>query len=1135
MKEIMSRNESLKYLPKAVRRPGREKRLSSGDELQTLQEIGQIILTSSDIKFVLAEILDRVLREGSFDLGVIGLMRRDSEGIEPIVHQGFHNPKQIHACFPRVHRLTPRTGPERSSTTQAVVEENISRAVGKGWMKREGVRSFIEVSILAENKLMGAIQLGSRTLRKFPDREVRFLKALGCQIGLAVQKARRAIDAQRTTEVQGLLKEINQEIAVLDTHSLLEQLEDKARKIFEVDGVQVRTFREQKSVALKEARPPEAEGRSFSRRSQWIREHRKPLMIPDLTREPSAFGKTREADAGMRAYLGVPIFSKTAEVIGILRVLSKRARRFRPAEIDQLQQLADGIAAVFENARLLEEARQRVQEQAALNAIATAAGQSLHLSEILELSLDKVLQVTGRERGYIRLKDPTSGELVLAAHRGISKEYAETLLYRRTLGGKSDQVFETGRSLVINDPQGTTLKKETLDEGIRSIAWVPMKAAGKVVGILNISTAQSKPFEPREVELLEAIASVIGNAVENSRLFLETLARSKEISALYDISTTVNRSLDLDQVLQEVLQKIMDIFHFDATRVYLFRPEAGEIHLRAALHTSSGPPPQMLLFRPGQGHIGKVFKTNEPIIFSDVRQDTECEANSLSRLLQESGFNFFAAFPIRTKLEPVGVLSCIGRSARRLTSAEIRLLTSMTDQIGITVEHVRLYEETKKQAEALEKTNTELRKRENVQSLLKELSQDITSLDIEQLLKKLTEKARDFFGADVCSVRVKDREGWRLIGVSGTKPENLMGGLHDGQTRGRTLWIIENRKPLVIPDMANDTRVPSTGTGALASFRSYAGIPLLSRTGEVIGVLRLLSYHTKNFSSEEVELLQQLANGAAIALENAWLLEEIKRQSLELERSNKVKDEFLGVVSHELRTPLSAVMGYAALMQDGVLGEVHLEQAKALRVIENQTKDLLNMINSILEATKIEARATIVQNQDTDLNAFLDEIRLTYDISLKKDVTLVWDYHGDLPRIATDPAKLKYILQNLINNAIKFTHQGHVILSARYLPRLQKVEFRVTDTGVGIPPEMQPAIFERFRQADSSDTRPYGGVGLGLYIAKSFTEMLGGTLAVASEVEKGSTFTVNLRCENSISAVGDLTPPTPGHTEEPLG
>jgi signal transduction histidine kinase len=320
------------------------------------------------------------------------------------------------------------------------------------------------------------------------------------------------------------------------------------------------------------------------------------------------------------------------------------------------------------------------------------------------------------------------------------------------------------------------------------------------------------------------------------------------------------------------------------------------------------------------------------------------------------------------------------------------------------------------------------------------------------------------------------------------------------------------------------------GSGLLASFRSYAGVPLLSRAGVVIGVLRLLTYQPRNFAPEEVELLQQLANGAALALENARLLEQIRHQALELERTGKVKDEFLGIVSHELRTPLSAVMGYAALMQDGGLGKVEPEFADALGMIENQTKVLLTMINSILEVTSIEAGAAVVQNQETDLKALLDDIRSTYDFSLNKDVAFIWDYNGDLPRVMTDPGKLKHILQNLMNNAIKFTHEGHIALSARYLPQRRRVEFQVADTGVGIPPDMQPAIFERFRQVDSSHTRLYGGVGLGLYITKSFTQMLGGTVAVTSEPGRGSIFIITLPCEQSMPGVGDhSTAPTHEH------
>ncbi|MBI3063268.1 MAG: hypothetical protein HYY83_14965, partial [Deltaproteobacteria bacterium] len=146
-----------------------------------------------------------------------------------------------------------------------------------------------------------------------------------------------------------------------------------------------------------------------------------------------------------------------------------------------------------------------------------------------------------------------------------------------------------------------------------------------------------------------------------------------------------------------------------------------------------------------------------------------------------------------------------------------------------------------------------------------------------------------------------------------------------------------------------------------------------------------------------------------------------------------------------------------------------------------------------------------------------------------KTLALNWDYPGDLPFIKADSAKLRQVLQNLINNAIKFTDKGSITISTRFLPVSDSpplrfgetgnrvtgvVEFKVADTGVGIPKEMLPVIFDRFRQVDSSETRSFGGVGLGLYIVKKFTELLGGTVEVESEVGKGSTFTVTIPVAN---------------------
>jgi len=170
----------------------------------------------------------------------------------------------------------------------------------------------------------------------------------------------------------------------------------------------------------------------------------------------------------------------------------------------------------------------------------------------------------------------------------------------------------------------------------------------------------------------------------------------------------------------------------------------------------------------------------------------------------------------------------------------------------------------------------------------------------------------------------------------------------------------------------------------------------------------------------------------------------------------------------------------------------------------------LTLIETIMEATKIETGAIVVERNAANLTEALDSLKSAYDRSVGKEIARIWDYPDDLPTINTDAAKRKQILQHLINNAIKFTERGSVTVSARVNEDGRDVEFKVADTGIGIPKETMPLIFDKFRQADSSETRVHGGVGLGLYIVKKFTELLGGEIDVQSEPGKGSTFTVTI-------------------------
>lgn len=230
-------------------------------------------------------------------------------------------------------------------------------------------------------------------------------------------------------------------------------------------------------------------------------------------------------------------------------------------------------------------------------------------------------------------------------------------------------------------------------------------------------------------------------------------------------------------------------------------------------------------------------------------------------------------------------------------------------------------------------------------------------------------------------------------------------------------------------------------------------------------------------------------------------------------RLAEAKSEALGFMSHELRTHLHSIQGFSEVLADRMLGDIKKEQERALTAILKGCDNLVEVVNNFLEAARIEAGAVKVHARAIDLADLMDKVRSAYDPSLHKAVKLTWDYPAEPVMIKTDGAKLRFILQNLISNAVKFTEKGEVSVSARYRPDTGLAEFKVSDTGIGISREELPVIFEKFRQSNSSSSRPSGGVGLGLHIVKTFTGVLGGSVTVSSEVGKGTTFTVTIPCE----------------------
>lgn len=391
-----------------------------------------------------------------------------------------------------------------------------------------------------------------------------------------------------------------------------------------------------------------------------------------------------------------------------------------------------------------------------------------------------------------------------------------------------------------------------------------------------------------------------------------------------------------------------------------------------------------------------------------------------------------------------------------------------------------------------------------------------STLDLRSVSDILLEKIEGLFPNCASAVRLFNKKSGLLDPVTCRnlneeewKTEKWNGG------RGIPNIVFQSKAPLTVVNIQDDPRAKDPEFFRKHGLISYLGVPLTARS-EILGVLSLYTKELHQFRDDEIEFISTIAGQAAIAIYNARLYGEMKMLAADLEKSYRTKTEFLSVMSHELRTPLTAVLGYAGMMQDKMLGEINGEQDKALGMILGQSKELLAMINSILQATQLETDTVKAETHEVHLSLLLDELRATYAFPPDKDVTLKWDYPGEMPVLNTDSGKLKQILQNLISNALKFTDEGHVTISARCFLESNKVLFKVADTGLGIPKESLPIIFDMFRQVDSSETRGHGGVGLGLYIVKKFARLLGGEVEVESELGKGSTFTVTLPIQSVL-------------------
>jgi signal transduction histidine kinase len=346
---------------------------------------------------------------------------------------------------------------------------------------------------------------------------------------------------------------------------------------------------------------------------------------------------------------------------------------------------------------------------------------------------------------------------------------------------------------------------------------------------------------------------------------------------------------------------------------------------------------------------------------------------------------------------------------------------------------------------------------------------------------------------------------------------------------GLNSWVVRNGRLLNLGGSEEEAAFGIVAYDDGKPTESWLGVPMIARD-RVIGSISVQSYRRNAFSTDDEILLTTIANQAAVALDNAQLFRDLEGLTTQLEHrvlerttelndtnirllaADRTKNQFLANMSHELRTPLNSIIGFSAVLLNAAKAMLPARLYKFVENIHIAGNHLLDLINDILDLSKIEAGRLELQPQAFDLRATIASIeRVAKGICSSADVTLLTSVDESLPTVVLDEGRTKQMLLNLISNAVKFSHpHSFVRLDVRHLPELHAVQLVVKDAGIGMPPDELPRIFDQFYQIERHGTSARQGTGLGLSLTKGFVELHGGTIVVESQPGAGSTFMITL-------------------------